>query len=79
MDNAQFLDWLEKEHNMSTRSARDVSSRLKRASDIIGKQEFDSDSLNELNSTPVFAEKSMFVKSQLRRSIVLYLEYLSAK
>lgn len=79
MDNTLFVEWLENERNMSTRSARDVSSRLKRASDIIGKQKIDSDSLEELNNDPAFAEKSIFVKSQLRRSITLYLEYSSAR
>lgn len=75
MNYQEFLTWLETERNMSTRSARDVVSRLKRVVGMLGTDALDSTSVMRLSENTAFDECSMFVKSQLRRSINLYIEF----
>lgn len=74
MDYANFCEWLMSEKAMSQRSARDVVSRLKRVESIIA-NESDDLSLDALNSAPTFNDCTMFIKSQLRRTVTLYNEY----
>lgn len=76
MDYQEFLAWLEGEKKMGTRSARDVVSRLKRVVGMLGTDVLDDASVLKLNEVDAFDECSMYIKSQLRRSINLYLEYL---
>lgn len=76
MDYQRFLTWLECEKKMGTRSARDVVSRLKRVVSMLGTDVLDDASVLKLNEVDTFDECSMYIKSQLRRSINLYLEYL---
>lgn len=76
MDYQEFLVWLEDEKKMGTRSARDVVSRLKRVVGMLGTDVLDDASVLKLNELDAFDECSMYIKSQLRRSVNLYLEYL---
>lgn len=76
MDYQEFLAWLEGEKKMGTRSARDVVSRLKRVVGMLGTDVLDDASVLKLNEVDAFDECSMYIKSQLRRSVNLYLEYL---
>ena len=73
----EFLAWLETERQMSKRSAKDVVSRLKRVVGLLGSDTLDSTSVSKLNEVAAFDECTMFIKSQLRRSVALYLEYLN--
>lgn len=75
MDYQEFLAWLETERKMSKRSAKDVVSRLKRVAGLLGSDTLDSTSVSKLNEVVEFDECSMFIKSQLRRSVTLYFEY----
>ena len=75
MDYQEFLEWLETERKMSRRSAKDVVSRLKRVVGLLGSDTLDSASVSKLNEVATFDECTMFIKSQLRRSVTLYLEY----
>lgn len=75
MNYQEFLVWLETERKMSKRSAKDVVSRLKRVVGLLGSDTLDSTSVSKLNEVAAFDECTMFIKSQLRRSITLYLEY----
>lgn len=75
MNYHEFLMWLEAERKMSARSARDVVSRLKRVIYLLDGDAVDSTSVSKLNKITEFHECTVFVKSQLRRSIRLYLEY----
>ena len=70
-----FYDWLVTEKNMSNRAAKDVLSRCKRVCSLLNIQEINKDSLNELLSNERFRSCSMFIKSQLKRAIVLALEF----
>lgn len=76
MDYQEFLAWLERDKNMGARSARDVVSRLRRVVIMLGTDALDDTSVLKLNDVATFDECSMFIKSQLRRSVNLYLEYL---
>ena len=77
MNYQEFLAWLETERKMSKRSAKDVVSRLKRVVGLLGSDTLDSTSVSKLNEVAAFDECTMFIKSQLRRSVALYLEYLN--
>lgn len=68
-----FKNWLIKEKKMNDRSARDVISRLKRSVNI-------TNSSNEIISCEMLTDEiiinmSTFVKSQLRRSVSLWIEF----
>lgn len=75
MDFDNFFDWLMNEKKLSKRSAKDVVSRLRRALAMVETEIIDETSLTKLNSSQRFDECSMFIKSQLRRSITLYNEF----
>ena len=75
MNYQEFLVWLETERKMSKRSAKDVVSRLKRVVSLMGSDSLDNTSVSKLNEVAAFDECTMFIKSQLRRSVTLYLEY----
>ena len=77
MDTVKFLEWLSTEKSMGARSAKDVVSRLKRVVGLLGSDTLDSTSVSKLNEVAAFDDCTMFIKSQLRRSVALYLEYLN--
>ena len=77
MDTVKFLEWLSTGKSMGARSAKDVVSRLKRVVGLLGSDTLDSTSVSKLNEVAAFDECTMFIKSQLRRSVALYLEYLN--
>ena len=70
-----FLDWLINTKNISRRAAKDVVSRCRRICNILNVDAIDADTLQSLNNNAEFIEKSMFIKSQLRRAIALWLEF----
>lgn len=72
----EFTEWLQNEKSMSVRSARDVVSRLKRCLKLTGANEVNTKTANELNKSAEFDELTTFVKSQLKRSVTLYIEFL---
>ena len=75
MESNDFVKWLMNEKNMSKRSAKDVLSRKKRVCLIIKADELDESSYETLCDSQDFVNCSMFIKSQLKRSLELYLEY----
>lgn len=73
-----FVKWLETEKGLSARSASDTKSRLNRANDIL---EFEDPTAPELYLVSIkqlgaFTSLSQSVKSQLRRAVRLYSEYI---
>lgn len=76
MKYAEFLEWLQTERNMNIRSARDVVSRIKRALIMLNADEINDKSIEKLCKLPAFLECSISVKSQIKRSIALYYEYI---
>lgn len=78
MDSAKFVNWLIEEKGMSVRSAKDVLSRRGRVLRMLNANEFDENTVNELQQNERFIESSMFVKSQLKRAVILCLEFENA-
>ncbi len=70
-----FFTWLKTERGMGDRSARDTVSRLKRVLRIVGEDSVNAITMEKLNGVAEFAAFSMFIKSQLRRSVTLYREF----
>lgn len=75
----EFREWLMKEKQYSDRSSRDVQSRLKRALLLSDEEGISSETLTRIESNIDFKGLSMSVKSQIRRAVKLYQEYLRTK
>lgn len=73
----EFREWLIKEKQYSEKASRDVQSRLKRALLLSGEKEITPETLAKIEANTVFKELSLSVKSQIRRAVKLYREYLS--
>ena len=72
----EFRAWLKSNKGLSTRSSNDVISRLKRVMILADVETVDSNTNSLLESSNQFVSCSMSVKSQLRRAIILYNEFL---
>ena len=70
-----FYNWLINEKAMRNRSAKDVMSRIKRVEKIISSPGIDESTLEMLQSTDSYMNLSIFIRSQLKRAVTLYLEY----
>ncbi len=70
-----FLEWLLDEKKLSQRAAKDVVSRCKRICNMLDVSKIDISTIEILNLNKEFLEKSMFIKSQLRRACTLWVEY----
>jgi len=77
MDNAAFQYWLTNSVGLQLKSARDVVSRVRRASKYVDLDlEIGNDKLIDLlQKNPAYEKLSMYVRSQLRRAVLLYREY----
>ena len=75
MKDISFEQWLINEKQMSDRSARDVISRQNRVIRIINSDSIKEDSLEQLVASEQFQHLSMYIKSQLKRTVALALEY----
>lgn len=75
MDTDRFISWLLNEKNMSIRASRDVLSRCKRIEKMIEAEKITDNSLQLLIENNQFKSSSMFIKSQLKRTIALVIEY----
>lgn len=78
--NADFMLWLMKSQGYSERTARDTTSRIKRA-DKIHRINGQSSALYlyELQQTPNFNNLSTSVRSQIKRASALYYSYLQER
>ena len=70
-----FKDWLQEKKNLKGRSAQDVESRLKRVIKILCIKKVTKNTLKNLENDEDFLALTVSVRSQLRRSVRLYLEY----
>ena len=75
MDSEKLVEWLIKEKHMNPRSAKDVLSRHGRVCRILGINELNEDSLSALLQSEQFKESSMFIRSQLKRTVNLCMEF----
>ena len=74
-----FREWLINEKQYSDRASRDVQSRLKRALVLSAEEEVSAETLTKIESNMEFKGLSMSVKSQIRRAVKFYQEYLLVK
>lgn len=70
-----FVDWLVADKKMSTRSAKDVLSRILRVTRMVHTTEIGLGTNELLQDCAQFECRSVFVKSQLKRAVNLYLEF----
>lgn len=78
MNQTTFYEYLVQVKKLNERSARDVISRCNRVRKMIQEEEIQEDALNKLLAQDSFMNCSTFVRSQLKRSILLYREYLGS-
>lgn len=76
-----FKSWLDANLNFTSRSLGDIASRLNRARKYVPKIESlgVEKAMIELDKNEDFKNLDMCVKSQLKRSVKLYYEYLNSK
>ena len=72
----EFKKWLMQKNKYTDASIKDILSRLRRANNILTFQN-DDIYLFKLNQCEEFQKISEFVKSQIRRSVRLYFQYLN--
>lgn len=77
MDSTKLIEWLITEKHMSVRSAKDVLSRYGRVCRMLCVDRLGSTSLDELKTNEQFKESSIFIKSQLKRTVTLCQEFIS--
>lgn len=70
-----FATWLEKEKGFSHKGSRDAESRIKRVKGLLKDSSITQETITELEKISDFTNLSISVKSQLRRSVKLYLEF----
>ncbi len=75
----KLIEWLIEEKNMSIRSAKDVLSRCGRICRMLHIDTIDENTFNQLIKSENYNECSMFIKSQLKRTVTLYSEFLNEK
>lgn len=76
MDYLVFRQWLQDEKNMSVRSAKDVVSRCKRINRMTEEEDIDEKTVSVLIEMEAYDNMSSFIKSQLKRAVTLYLEFI---
>ena len=78
MDSTRLLEWLMTEKKMSIRSAKDVISRCGRIYRMLDFGSIDGDTMDTLQNNEEFRASSMFIKSQLKRTVTLCLEFMNS-
>ena len=72
----EFKKWLMQKNKYTDASIKDILSKLRRANNILTFQN-DDIYLFKLNKCEEIQKISVFVKSQIRRSVRLYFQYLN--
>lgn len=75
MDCNEFKNWLQKKNKYTNASIKDIVSRLRRANNILVFRNEDI-YIFRLEQCEEFQKASVSVKSQIRRAIRLYFQYL---
>lgn len=76
MRDLEFYSWLVETKQLSNRAAKDVISRCKRIKNILHTDSLDMFSSEQLLEADGFRSLSMFIKSQLKRALALWKEYV---
>lgn len=75
----EYESWLLNCKGISKKAAHDYSSRIRRVVKILVIDEVDKNTIGELEKSESFKVLSVSVKSQLRRALKLYTEFLISK
>lgn len=75
MDYLEYSEWLKETKGISAKSVHDYVSRLKRIVKLIGEENINDKTLTILECNNNFQNFSMSVKSQMRRTLKLYIEF----
>ena len=78
MDSTRLLEWLMNEKKLSIRSAKDVISRCGRIYRMLDIGAIEEVTLENLQNNEEFRASSMFIKSQLKRTVTLCLEFMNS-
>ena len=78
MDSTRLLEWLMTEKKMTIRSATDVLSRCGRIYRMLDIVAIDDGTMDTLQNNEEFKASSMFIKSQLKRTVTLCLEFMNS-
>ena len=74
-----FKNYLQINTNYSSRTVYDIANRVDRVKKILQIKEIDNNTINLLEKNNYFNTLSYSVRSQLRKSIKLYIEYKGVK
>ena len=77
MNYEEFYEWLKCNRGMGDRSSKDVISRLKRVVKIsnLNSNNLEMLTINNLESSKDYSCLSIYIKSQLKRAVILYNEF----
>ncbi len=75
MNTTRFIEWLNTEKSMETRSAKDVISRCGRVTRLLGLEELEANAIDLLKENNDFQNSTTFIRSQLKRAVSLYVEF----
>lgn len=77
MNYQEFYEWLKCNRGMGDRSSKDVISRLKRVVKIsnLNSNNLEMLTINNLESSKDYSCLSIYIKSQLKRAVILYNEF----
>lgn len=73
----EYIDWLKEKKKIGNKSAHDYVSRVKRAKLIESFERVNDLYIKNLEDNCEFISLSTSVKSQIRRSLRLYIEFLN--
>lgn len=77
MDYNLFCQWLKENKKLTERSAKDVISRCKRIQRATKTDSLSNCTLHLLTQCEEYSDYSLYIKSQLKRALVLYNEFCS--
>ncbi len=72
----EFIEWLQKEKNYKEKTSHDIVSRLKRVNQLLGTTDEPMVALNRIEKNNDFKCLTHSVRSQLRKALRLYDEFL---
>jgi FtsH-binding integral membrane protein len=72
-----FKNWQQDNKHISHKVSMDNASRVKRAISFLGTENIVPDSLKDLETNTCFKALSVSVKSQIRRAMRLYIEFIN--
>jgi len=70
-----FKKWLNETKGYSEKVSADINSRAKRAKRMLNKEDLSPEDIYTLSSLEEYEALTKYVKSQIKKSVSLYLEF----